>query len=130
MLPVVRSAEHRMATQLGRALARERAGSGFTQEQVAEQLGLNVETISRFERGAVLPTLPRLFELADMYDVPVSRLLRRSSSRAADLAEELVDALDRLNEADRVWVGQWLTDLCERLCHKPAAAHASKTRDR
>jgi transcriptional regulator with XRE-family HTH domain len=114
--------EHRIALQLGQALARERAKNGQTQEQVAELLGVTPLTIGRIERGTVLPTLPRLLELADLYDVPVSKLLGRSSVRAPDIAEEVADQLKRLNESDRVWVGQWLDELCKRL------ASASKTR--
>jgi transcriptional regulator with XRE-family HTH domain len=108
-------ADHTFAVQLGKSLTRERTRSGYTQEQVADVLGVNVETISRFERGAVLPSLPRLVELADVYDVPVSRLLRQGSARTHDLAEELAEVLARLSDPDRVWVGQWLTELCERL---------------
>jgi transcriptional regulator with XRE-family HTH domain len=107
--------EQKIALQLGRALARERANNGQTQEQVAELLGVTPETIGRMERGTVLPTLPRLLELADVYDVPVSRLLGRSSVRAPDIAEKVADQMDRLSESDRIWVGQWLDELCNRL---------------
>jgi transcriptional regulator with XRE-family HTH domain len=107
--------EQKIALQLGRALARERANNGQTQEQVAELLGVTPETIGRMERGTVLPTLPRLLALADVYDVPVSRLLGRSSVRAPDIAEKVADQLGRLSENDRMWVGHWLDELCDRL---------------
>jgi transcriptional regulator with XRE-family HTH domain len=119
-----------MAAQLGGTLARERTEIGYTQEEVAERLGVNVETISRFERGTVLPTLPRLMDLAALYDVPVSRLLRRSSAHPSDLAEELADALSHLTDADRLWVRQWLTELCERLGARSGAGHRSAKRGR
>jgi transcriptional regulator with XRE-family HTH domain len=112
---VALSEEQRLAAQLGSTLAQVRAGSGYTQEQVADALGVTVETISRFERGAVVPPLLRLAQLADVYEVPIARLLRKEPVPASDLAEELMGALARLNEADRLWVGQWLTELCERL---------------
>jgi transcriptional regulator with XRE-family HTH domain len=120
------SAEQNLAEQLGKTLARARLSAGLAQERVAEHIGVNVETISRFERGAVLPTLPRLVELAELYDVPVSTLLRRSSSRPRDLAEELTDRLNHLNDADRVWVTQWLTELCERLRHGSAGGRSAR----
>lgn len=41
--------------QVGKAIASCRQAKGMTQEQVAERLGVEQETISRFERGAVLP---------------------------------------------------------------------------
>lgn len=107
--------EQKIALQLGRALARERANNGQTQEQVADLLGVTTETVGRMERGTVLPTLPRLLELADVYDVPVSKLLGRSSMRAPDIAEKVADQLGRLSENDRMWVGQWLDERCNRL---------------
>jgi transcriptional regulator with XRE-family HTH domain len=120
------SAEPNLAEQIGKSLARARIAAGYAQELVAEQLGVNVETISRFERGAVLPTLPRLIELAEIYGVPVSTLLRRGSSRPNDLAEELAETLSHLSATDRVWVSQWLTELCERLRLAPAGGRPSR----
>lgn len=120
------SEEQKLSEQLGKTLARTRTECGYTQEQVAEQMDINVETISRFERGAVLPSLTRLIELADIYEVPVSRLLRRGSSRPSDVAEELADTLSHLTDTDRVWVRQWLTELCERLGHNAAHTRAGK----
>lgn len=92
-------------------------------------MGLNVESISRFERGATLPTLPRLFELADVYGIPVNEFLRRGSSRPADVGEDLVHTLSHLGEADRAWVSEWLTELCERLRHaRPSPVTKSRGR--
>ncbi|MGT2473688.1 helix-turn-helix domain-containing protein [Paraburkholderia terrae] len=124
------SAEPNFAEQIGKSLARARIAAGYAQELVAEQIGVNVETISRFERGAVLPTLPRLVELAEIYGVPASTLLRRGSSRPNDLAEELAETLSHLSATDRVWVSQWLTELCERLRPAPAAGRASRKQHR
>ncbi|WP_157697777.1 helix-turn-helix domain-containing protein [Caballeronia calidae] len=115
-----------MAEQIGRTLARVRTDCGYTQEQVAVWLGVNVESISRFERGAVLPTLPRLIELAKIYAVPVSHLLRHGSSRAHDVAEELAETLSHLTDSDRIWVRQWLSELCERLRHRPTSGRGAK----
>ena len=107
--------KQKIALQLGRALAQERTSSGQTQEQVADLLGVNMETISRMERGVMLPSLPRLLELATIYNIPVSKLLGHSSVHAHDIAEKVSNQLSRLNEDDRIWVGQWLDELCERL---------------
>jgi hypothetical protein len=71
-----------------------------------------------------LPSLTRLVGLADVYDVPVSRLLRQVSSRPRDLAEELAEQLARLDEPDRVGVAQWLIELCERVRQHGARARS------
>ncbi|MFM0501541.1 helix-turn-helix domain-containing protein [Paraburkholderia caffeinilytica] len=110
--------EQKTAKHLGRALAAARADAELTQEQVAEHLGVFVETVSRFERGAHWPTIPRLLELADLYRIPVSTLLRRASDRPTDVSMEIAEQLERLSSDDRAWVGTLVKDLCGRL---PAA---------
>ena len=107
------------AARLGQSLAAARTGSGLTQEQVAEILEVDLQTIGRMERGVVWPTLPRLLSLAELYKVPVSSLLRQNSPLTKDIAEDLEGLLARLTEADRVWVKEWLRELCERLVQAP-----------
>lgn len=104
-----------LARRVGRAIAARRLERGFTQEQVAELLGVDQETVSRFERGAVLPPLARLAELAEVLDVPIESLVRAGSPRLTDQAVELADQLADLNQADRVLVQRWVAELCARL---------------
>jgi DNA-binding XRE family transcriptional regulator len=49
-----------LARQLGENIAERRRALDWTQDQLAERLGVEAETISRFERGATLPSLPKL----------------------------------------------------------------------
>ncbi|MBB5499300.1 helix-turn-helix domain-containing protein [Paraburkholderia sp. MM5384-R2] len=107
--------EQKTAKHLGRALAAARADAELTQEQVAEHLGVFVETVSRFERGAHWPTIPRLLELAELYKIPVATLLRRASDRPTDVSLEIAEQLERLSSDDRAWVGTLVKDLCNRL---------------
>ncbi|MFM0219954.1 helix-turn-helix domain-containing protein [Paraburkholderia caledonica] len=111
--------EQNLASQLGAALARIRAERGYTQEVLAERLQVTVETISRFERGIVLPTLPRLYELADVLSVPAVELLQRGSTRSSDTAQEVVSLLERLSLDDQILVRRWFGEMCERLAKKP-----------
>jgi transcriptional regulator with XRE-family HTH domain len=107
--------EQKTAKHLGRALAAARANAKLTQEQVAERLGVYVETVSRFERGANWPTIPRLMELAELYRIPVSTLLSRASNRATDINVDIVEQLARLSGDDRAWIGTLVRELCNRL---------------
>lgn len=120
--------ELKTAKHLGRALAAARAHAELTQEQVAEHLGVFVETVSRFERGAHWPTIPRLLELAELYKIPVSTLLRRASDRPTDVSLEIAQQLERLNSDDRAWVGNLVKDLCSRL--PPATEHKASAKGR
>lgn len=111
--------EEKFARRLGRALATARTEAGLTQEQVAAKLGVFSETISRIERGTNWPTLPRLIALADLYQVPLTRLIGPSSPRALDATNNLNEYLTKLGEEDLIWVTHVVTELCERLA-KPS----------
>jgi transcriptional regulator with XRE-family HTH domain len=103
------------AKRLGRALAKQRAVANLTQEQVAERIGVEQETISRFERGATIPPLLRLVDLADLYNIPLDALVRAGSARALDQANDIAASLNVLPEEDREWVYTWVVDICKKL---------------
>jgi transcriptional regulator with XRE-family HTH domain len=113
--PLTAVDEQRSAKQLGKELAAARAEAGLTQEQVADHLGVFVETVSRFERGTNWPTVPRLIQLAELYGIPVASLLQRASDRSVDVSLEIAAHLQRLSNEDRAWVGTLIRDLCKRL---------------
>lgn len=48
----------------------------FSQEDLAEQLGVSRQAISRWEQGIVLPDAPNLLKLSDLFSVSVDYLLR------------------------------------------------------
>ena len=91
-----------IANRIGRAIARERAARDLTQEQLAEQLGVEQETVSRFERGLTLPPLQRLIQLADIFDLPLETLLRGTTNRPADEAADIAQMLERLDDDGRI----------------------------
>lgn len=60
-------------------LARLRKAKGFTQMEVAEELGLSRQAISRWESGQAFPSTENLKKLSVLYGVPVDELLHGSS---------------------------------------------------
>ncbi len=90
--------------QLGQTIAKYRQNKGLTQEQLAEQLGIGNEAISRIERGIAMPALIRLLELADIFECSVADLLVRSSTRPTDEIQQLSLRLSNLSKADRIFV--------------------------
>lgn len=113
--------EGKFAQRLGKELARQRLAKSLTQEQVAARLGVEQETISRFERGATLPTLLRLIDLAEIFDVPIDALVRSGSARSLDQAVDLAASLNTLGEDDRVWMYGWITEMCAKLAVRNSA---------
>lgn len=107
-----------LAKRIGRAIADARTEKGLTQEALAELLEVEKETISRFERGVILPPLPRLAQLADVLNVPLDHLIRHTSNRLIDQAQTIGKHLESLAPADRELVTKWFSEICQRLTIK------------
>lgn len=63
-----------------------RTQAGTTQEQLAEQLEVSRQSVSKWESGASFPEMETLLRICDQYDVKLDTLLRGSvaDSRVAD----------------------------------------------
>lgn len=48
---------------------------GYTQQFVAEQLGITPQSYHAYEAGITIPTLPNFIKLARLYDVSLDDLL-------------------------------------------------------
>ena len=71
--------ERELRKRLGGALRAARLAMQLTQDDLASLVETDPETISRFERGATLPSLVRLLSLADALGVTIPR--RQTSCR-------------------------------------------------
>lgn len=107
--------EEQLAKAVGKAIARYRQANGLTQEDVAEQLGIGNEAVSRMERGIVIPTITRLAELANLFHCKTADLLTEASNRAEDQANHLSQLLSKLNHRDRALVVETVEKLAARL---------------
>lgn len=105
----------RLAELVGQAIARQRARCKLSQEEVAEQLGIGNEAVSRIERGIVMPNIERLVQLAAIFGCETAELLTGGSSRPEDQASRLYGLLVRLEARDRELVLDMVERLVERL---------------
>ena len=66
-----------------------RAGASVTQEQLAEQLGVSRQSVSKWESGQSFPEMDTLLRICDLYNVNLDTLLRGSleESRVEDTAQ-------------------------------------------
>jgi transcriptional regulator with XRE-family HTH domain len=55
---------------VGRRLARLRRSRKWTQQRVAAAIGVDRGTISRWERGVILPSVDRLGALSRLFEIP------------------------------------------------------------
>lgn len=54
---------------VGRNIQKRRQELGLTQSQLAQVLGVEVETVSRYERGVVAPSFPQLEKVCDVLQI-------------------------------------------------------------
>jgi len=86
----------------GRRLADLRRARGISQEEVAELIGVQPETISRYETAARHMSLDVLDRLARLFKVPISALVPDLVPDAEpNLEAELVDRWRRLAPSSR-----------------------------
>lgn len=97
--------------KIGRTIAKKRRIAGYTQEQVAEHLGIGNEAFSRIERGLVSPGIFKLYEMAELFECGVETFLIEGSRRPTDQAEYVQQLLSRLSPVDR----QMLVGIVEKL---------------
>ncbi len=99
-----------LARRVGTAIARERKAAGYTQSRVADAIGVEKETVSRFENGVIAPTIFRLTQLAELFGCPISVLFGEYKGRVEEDAVVIAEMLSGLSEHDRRTVIRIVSD--------------------
>lgn len=76
-------------------LKKFRLAKGLTQEQVANKLNVNAQTVSRWECGTTLPDVLMLPEIARLYEVTVDDFYKKSNSAYHNLAGRLAAVYEK-----------------------------------
>lgn len=84
--------------ELSEKLAELRRGSGMSQEELAEKLGVSRQAVSKWESGTAQPELSKLIELSNLYSVSVDELLslEHTQERESDSVEK-TEAQEKLS---------------------------------
>lgn len=104
-----------LPVRLGRNLATRRKALGLTQAVVAERLGVDTETLSRFERGKHVPSLLTLERLAAILSSTCAELLDEHAPEPASEALVMQTWLDALSARDAAFAKRMLRAFCEHL---------------
>ena len=79
-----------------------RKEKGFSQEELASKVHVVRQTVSKWEKGLSVPDAEMLVQIADVFEVPVSRLLGAAPVEADDDApdqrNEIAEQLMKINE--------------------------------
>lgn len=68
-----------------------RKKKGITQEELANELGVSAQAVSKWENNSSCPDVSLLTKIADYFGVSVDALLRAQEEDIVDLAEEKED---------------------------------------
>ncbi|MDR0548881.1 MAG: helix-turn-helix domain-containing protein [Deltaproteobacteria bacterium] len=102
-----------LVKQVGQAIAKRRKQNNLTQAKVAEKLGIETETVSRLETGAISPTLERLEQFSKLYRCPVVAFFRDDLDDDSSLSRTIIDVISPLKKNERALLLSFLDDLAK-----------------
>lgn len=92
----------KLMVYLGKKLKMARIRAGFTQEELAETVGVSRGSIARYELGEMEPKLENLVALSKALDISIDYLLgvaKTDQRLVAMLPDEAICALDKFIKA-------------------------------
>ncbi len=104
-----------LGIRLARNISTRRRTLELTQAQLAERLGVETETLSRFERGKHLPSLSTLERLAGLLQITITELLAEHPNKADDDALVITSWLAHLSAEDKLFARSILKQCCDYL---------------
>lgn len=111
-MPSPKHVNRELHRKIAERVRQARRGRGLSQEQLAERIGVQPETVSRYETGSVPLSLTMLYRVSDALDVPVDSLLVVDQGRGLD-DRELRRCWTLLDDATREAIMQLLRRLTE-----------------
>lgn len=111
-MPRRKQTETKLREQVAHRVRQARLGRSWTQEQLAEALGVSVESVSRYEGGKLALSLEMLERVARALDTSVEALVRKQPAGLAleDAALwECWHALDKEGQRRLLGLLQWMS---------------------
>lgn len=101
-----------MRNEIGKRVQLARLNASLTQEQLAEKANVSSSFISRLETGKVLPSIERLYMLAEILDVGLQDLLcdlfRESDNSPSSLDKEIHHYIDLMTTAEKQYLLEYV----------------------
>ncbi|WP_228893769.1 helix-turn-helix domain-containing protein [Pseudoduganella aquatica] len=104
-----------LAVRLSRNMTARRHAIRLTQAQVAERLGLDTETVSRFERAKHMPSLVTLERMAAVLATTVAELLAEEPNQPDDQSLVITSWMAALRPDDQAFARALLKQCCDYL---------------
>lgn len=74
---------------------------GLTQEELGKKIGQTKSNISKYERGALQPSIETLTQLSDLFNVSIDYLVGRSNVRNPENSNCFLKQFDDLSEESK-----------------------------
>ncbi len=87
-----------MATSMGQIIKNLRKGRGFTQEELAERIGVTYQAVSKWENDAGMPDISQIVPLASVFDVSTDVLFGIDRTTETEEALKIVTAANEVAE--------------------------------
>ena len=94
-----------MDIKIGNRLFKLRKEHGYSQEQLADELNVSRQAISKWERGVASPDTQNLIALAKLYNISLDELLGVVSSSNNNIEKEDIEINDVDNQKEFVHIG-------------------------
>lgn len=104
----------KVAAIVGRVIARQRLLSNMTQAELAHQLGIEPETLSRMETGTRSTSVERLLLLAEIFKCPIGIFVEEESENIEAITKNLAFQLQPLHEDDRLLITKFMVEMSKR----------------
>ncbi len=115
-----------LARSIGSAIAARRKALGMTQEQLSELIEIEQSSLSRIERGTLVPNLERLAGIAEKLQCRLADLLSNAGTAPLDRAIRIHEKLSALSSAQQEVIER-LVDDAIALLDAPAARRPSRS---
>lgn len=103
-----------LAKSVGAALSRRRKSANYTQARAGDALGLEKETVSRIETGAISPTLHRLAQFARLYGCSIASFFAGSDADLGADASKLAALLDGVDADCRARILRMVEEMADQ----------------
>ena len=97
-----------MNVEIAQRLAAMRREQGYSQEELAERLGLSRQAVSKWERAESSPDTGNLIALAKLYGVSLDDLLRINDADYREICTELTAEA----WATEPWYNRYVDNVC------------------
>lgn len=87
-----------MQESMGKIIKRLRKERGFTQEELAERLGVTFQAVSKWENESGLPDISQVVPLASLFEVSTDVLFGIAGTNADEEAWEIIQKADSIRE--------------------------------